>query len=441
LRSLEPFRRVLIVLAFGLGAIAAPGAPAPEARAQEAAPLRFTVRAIENEAGMRVILEFTRKPAYEIRGDAKRIYVTLNESDVEPPFKKKDFGSTILDRMKFAEGLRTSEIVLFTGHDFGTFATFEMGEPFRIVVDLHRKEAPSMAVNVPGPGAPSSTRGAAGAPPGGGPGPAAGGAPAGPAGGPTASGAVGREGTGGPPAPPPRGASPTPPRSAFVVVLDPGHGGDDTGARGPSGLLEKDVTLDIARRLKARILGDLDAQVLLTRDADHAIALDERTAMANHNHADLFVCIHANASRRTNARGAETYFLSYQATDDDSRAVAAIENNALGLEEGVQGNSNLQIVLWDLAQSAFLKESSALAEIVQENLNDALDIRNRGIKQAPFRVLMGATMPAVLIEVAFISNPDEEKRLKDPAFKDRLSGAIFDSVKRFGDKYVKDRTR
>ncbi len=441
MRSLEPFRRVLIVLALGLGMIAAPGAPVPEARAQEAAPLRFTVRAIENEAGMRVILEFTRKPAYEVRGDAKRIYVTLNESDVEAPFKKKDFGSTILDRMKFAEGMRTSEIVLFTGHDFGTFATFEMGEPFRIVVDLHRKEAPSMTVNVPGPGAPSSTRGAAGAPPGGAPGPAAGGAPAGPAGGPTASGAVGKEGTGGPAAPPPRSASPTPPRSAFVVVIDPGHGGDDTGARGPSGLLEKDVTLDIARRLKARIVGDLDAQVLLTRDADHAIALDERTAIANHNHADLFVCIHANASRRTNARGAETYFLSYQATDDDSRAVAAIENNALGLEEGVQGSGNLQMVLWDLAQSAFLKESSALAEIVQENLNDALDIRNRGIKQAPFRVLMGATMPAVLIEVAFISNPDEEKRLKDPAFKDRLSGAIFDSVKRFGDKYVKDRTR
>ncbi len=99
------------------------------------------------------------------------------------------------------------------------------------------------------------------------------------------------------------------------------------------------------------------------------------------------------------------------------------------------------MVLWDLAQSAFLKESSVLAEMIQENLNDVLDIANRGIKQAPFRVLMGATMPAVLIEVAFITSPEEERRLKDAAFKDKLSGAIFDSVRKFHDKYVQARSR
>jgi N-acetylmuramoyl-L-alanine amidase len=99
------------------------------------------------------------------------------------------------------------------------------------------------------------------------------------------------------------------------------------------------------------------------------------------------------------------------------------------------------MILWDLAQSAFLKESSVLAEIVQDNLNDALDIANRGIKQAPFRVLMGATMPAVLIEVAFITNPEEEKRLRDAAFKDRLSDAILVSIQRFHEKYVRARAR
>jgi N-acetylmuramoyl-L-alanine amidase len=432
-------------------------ATALSALAQGEAPLRYTVKTIENESGVRVILEFSRKPSYEVHGDAKRVYIGLKESDVEAPFKKKDYESKVLERIKFAEGFRTSEVVLFTGSDFSTFATFEMGEPFRIVVDLHRKQAPPMAVSVPGPGTSPGSRGgsggagSAGPPsgPGGGiPGaaPGVGAAPGGGSSGPAAGSVPGGQPQGaGAPSPRAKGLgeedTTVPPRSAFVVVIDPGHGGDDTGARGPSGLLEKDVTLDIARRLKTRVLAEMDAQVIMTRTNDRAVSLDDRTAVANHDRADLFVCIHANSSRRHDARGAETYFLSYQATDADSRAVAAIENNTLGLDEGVQENNNLQMVLWDLAQSAFLKESSTLAEIVQENLNDALGIANRGIKQAPFRVLMGATMPAVLIEVAFISNPEEEKRLRDPAFKDRLAGAIFDSVKRFHAKYLKDRSR
>jgi len=399
-------------------------------------PLRFTLKTIDNEAGVRVVLEFTRKPAYEIRRDSKRVYVTLNESSVEPPFKKKEYDGTVLEKVKFIEGFRTSELVLYIGDDFATFSTFEMGEPFRIVLDLRKKQGPSISVTVPSPGG--------GIPPG----PAPGGASRG-AGAPIApapSGGQPAPGRGEPPSPPASGGGTAPsgqppPQSAFVVVIDPGHGGDDIGALGPSGLPEKDVTLDIARRLKTRIQSELEAEVILTRDADKTLALDDRTAIANHNHADLFVSIHANASRRGNARGAETYFLSYQATDDESRAVAAIENNTLGLEEGVQKNGNLEMVLWDLAQSAFLKESSVLAEMIQENLNDVLDIANRGIKQAPFRVLMGATMPAVLIEVAFITSPEEERRLKDPAFKDKLSGAVFDSVRKFHDKYVQARSR
>jgi N-acetylmuramoyl-L-alanine amidase len=396
-------------------------------------PLRFTLKTIDNEAGVRVVLEFTRKPAYEVRRDSRRVYVTLKESSVEPPFKKKDYNGTVLEKMKFIEGFRTSEMVFYIGDDFGTFSTFEMGEPFRIVLDLRRKQGPSISVTVPSPGG--------GLPSGPGPGGSGrtSGAP-GPSSPPPARG--GDE----PPSPPASGgaaapSSQPPPQSAFVVVIDPGHGGDDTGAGGPSGLAEKDVTLDVAKRLKARIQSEMEAEVILTRDTDKTLALDDRTAIANHNHADLFVSIHANASRRGNARGAETYFLSYQATDDEARAVAAIENNTLGLEEGVQKNGNLEMILWDLAQSAFLKESSVLAEMVQENLNDVLDIANRGIKQAPFRVLMGATMPAVLIEVAFITSPEEERRLKDPAFKDKLAGAIFDSVRKFHDKYVQARSR
>lgn len=429
---------IRLLFVTGLALLAVGGAALGPAEAQDALPLRFTLKTIDNEAGVRIVLEFTRKPAYEIRGDSRKIYITLKESGVEPPFKKKDYSGDVLDRIKFAEGVRTSEVVLFTGEEFANFASFEMGEPFRIVLDLHRRRAPNLSTTIPGPGpaAPARGSGVAGTTPGVPP-TAGAGAPA------TGGGRVQEGGPAvPPPAPPAAEETPAaPPRPGFVVVIDPGHGGDDTGARGSSGLLEKDVTLDMARRLKTRVLNGLDAQVILTRDNDRAVTLDERTAIANHNHADLFVCIHANSSRRHDARGAETYFLSYQATDDDSRAVAALENNAMGLDEGVQGNSSLEMILWDLAQSAFLKESSSLAEIVQENLNDALGITNRGIKQAPFRVLMGATMPAVLIEVAFISNPEEEKRLREPAFKDRVAGAIYDSVKRFHDKYVRKRSR
>jgi len=415
-------RAAAAVLPSALALFLVAGTAAPPCHAQ-GQPLRFTVKTIENEAGVRVVLEFTRKPIYEVRRDPRRVFITLNEEGVEPPFKKRDYGGAVLDKVKFIEGFRSSEMVFYVGDDFGNFSTFEMGEPFRIVLDLRRKQGPSIAVGVPAPGGAGAQH-----PPGG----------TGRAGAPAAGQAAPQPGA------PIADAAPPPaerPRAAFVVVIDPGHGGEDTGAVGPSGLAEKDVTLDVARRLKARILSEMDAEVILTRDTDTAVPLDDRTAIANHQRADLFVCIHANASRRGNARGAETYFLSYQATDDESRALAAMENNTLGLEEGVQKDGNLELILWDLAQSAFLKESSVLAEIVQDNLNDALDIANRGIKQAPFRVLMGATMPAILIEVAFISNPEEEKRLRDAAFKDRLGSAIFESIQRFNEKYVRARSR
>jgi len=427
-RYLRSGRAAAAAFPIVLALILAAGTMAPPCLAQ-GQPLRFTVKTIDNEAGVRVVLEFTRKPVYEVRRDARRVFITLNEGGVEPPFKKRDFGGAVLEKAKFIEGFRTSELVFYTGDDFGNFSTFEMGEPFRIVIDLRKKQGPSIAVTVPSPG------GAAGLPH----------PPAGSGRTPATAQMAPPAARDLPPEEPPAAREAPPaeerPRASFVVVIDPGHGGDDRGAVGPTGLAEKDVTLDIARRLKERIQAKMDAEVILTRNSDATMALDDRTAIANHERADLFVCIHANASRRGNARGAETYFLSYQATDDDSRAVAALENNTLGLEAGVQKDGNLEMILWDLAQSAFLKESSVLAEIVQDNLNDALDIANRGIKQAPFKVLMGATMPAVLIEVAFITNPEEEKRLRDAAFKDRLSDAILASIQRFKEKYVRARAR
>ncbi len=227
----------------------------------------------------------------------------------------------------------------------------------------------------------------------------------------------------------------TPERSAkTVVVIDPGHGGAETGAVGPDGLLEKDVALDLARRLKNALQRDPTFSVVLTRDEDRLVPLDDRTAIANHNRADLFVSIHLNASRRKDAFGAETYFLSAKATDDEARNLAGLEN-AAALGDGASAQElkdrGLDLVLWDLAQNQYLAESSALAEEVQREMNALTGTRDRGVRQAPFRVLMGATMPAILVEVGFITNRDEENRLEDSAYRDRIVEALVRAVRRF----------
>ncbi len=228
---------------------------------------------------------------------------------------------------------------------------------------------------------------------------------------------------------------PTPPASSGpTIVVDAGHGGGETGAIGPGGLQEKEVTLQIARRLAASIPRFLSCRAVLTRDSDSAISLDDRTAVANHEKADLFLSIHANSSRVAGARGSETYYLSLEASDKLSQEVASRENQiaATPVAPAASPRSpDLDFILWDLAQSAHLKESSELAEAIQEELNVLSGTENRGIKQAPFRVLVGATMPAVLVETAFISNPEEEKKLASPAFQQSVAEAIAKAVGRF----------
>ena len=181
----------------------------------------------------------------------------------------------------------------------------------------------------------------------------------------------------------------------------------------------------------------LACRTLLTRDTDVLISLDDRTAIANHEKADLFLSIHANSSRAATAQGSETYYLSLEASDRIAQEVARQENASPGAPTPVPGsasaNPDLNFILWDLAQSAHLKESSELAEAIQVELN-AISERgggSRGVKQAPFRVLVGATMPAVLVEVGFISNPAEEKKLKSPEFQQSLADAISRAVVKF----------
>ncbi len=210
-----------------------------------------------------------------------------------------------------------------------------------------------------------------------------------------------------------------------TIVVDPGHGGSETGAI-RNGLVEKDLTLWFARAFKQRLERRLPVRVMLTRDGDEEVPLESRTAFANQNKADLFISLHLNSWFAQGARGAETYFLSREASDDLAAGAAAFENQAGG---GAQ--SDLQLILWDLAQSYHLAESHRFASNVQEELNDSLSLENRGVKQAPFRVLLGATMPAVVVELGFLSNPDEADRLRDPEYRSELVSALVRAVVRF----------
>ena len=231
----------------------------------------------------------------------------------------------------------------------------------------------------------------------------------------------------------PRPATPTA-GPLRTIVIDAGHGGHDPGATGPGGLMEKDLVLDVTRRVAKLVEDRLDIKVLLSRDGDHFVPLKDRTSFANRERADLFVSIHANAHALATQEGVETYFLSSEATDIAARRTAALENSVVQLEKPAasRGGSGpqdlLRAVLWDLAQSDFLVESSRLAEVVQDSMTRSLRIPNRGVKQAGFYVLGGAAMPAVLIEIGFVTNPREEKRLRESKYRDEIARAIFSGI-------------
>ncbi|MEN6311390.1 MAG: N-acetylmuramoyl-L-alanine amidase [Acidobacteriota bacterium] len=219
-----------------------------------------------------------------------------------------------------------------------------------------------------------------------------------------------------------------------TVVIDPGHGGIELGAKGKQGTLEKDITLAIALKLKALIEKNMAFQVVLTRDRDMDVAVENRSAIANNQKADLFISVHTNGSRQKSAEGSETFFLSTGATpDEETRRLAYLENNSSRIEDHVDKTSeqDIKMILWDMAQTAYIRQSSQLAEMIQGELNSLLGTRNRGIKQAPFKVLTGVACPAVLIEAAFISNPEEEEKLVKDEFQASVAEAIYRGLAKY----------
>ncbi len=227
-------------------------------------------------------------------------------------------------------------------------------------------------------------------------------------------------------------ARPAPAAPAFTIVIDPGHGGDKDGAIGPDGAKEKELALQIARRAAAR-LGRQGARVVLTRTGDASVPLANRAARANAVGADLFVSIHLNSMPEGpghgRAAGVETYFLSADATDASATAVAARENaDRLAGEAGPDPDDPVSGILQDLADADALQESSRLAYALHERLVARLGAPDRGVKQAPFYVLAGARMPAVLLEVGFLSNAAEGRQLATGARQELVAQAIADGV-------------
>jgi N-acetylmuramoyl-L-alanine amidase len=336
----------------------------------------------------RLVFQSLNPLAFKAELEGNNLIVIPQSDDFSPAFQNAAFEDGVVQNV-IVETRGTRKVFkVQTGIEYASYRTFELKDPPRFVIDFYRKGAgvdqPEQPNPVPQPQSQTV----------------------------------------------PPTLLPSPMANKKVIVIDPGHGGTETGAKGPGGTLEKDVTISIARKLKG-IIESTGTRVILTRDGDQVVALDDRTSRANNNKADLFISIHANATIRGKARGAETYFLSTQATDDETRNIAAVENNAIGLEQAPAVQEDLKLILWDMAQTEYLTESSQLAEMIQQELNTTLSISNRGIKQAPFRVLTGATMPAVLVEVGFINNPDEEKLMADGEYQSKIAGAIFRSIQKF----------
>ena len=214
------------------------------------------------------------------------------------------------------------------------------------------------------------------------------------------------------------------------IVIDAGHGGHDTGTIGPNGLMEKDLVLDVAKRLGRLLESRLGAEVIYTRRDDTFIPLETRTAIANRERADLFISIHANSSRDEDARGVETYYLNFTSSPD-ALEVAARENAVS--EKSIY---ELQDLVKKIALKEKIEESREFATDVQESLYGGLSlrnagIRNRGIKKAPFIVLIGANMPSILAEISFVSNPADERKLETAEHRQRIAEALYRGVARY----------
>jgi N-acetylmuramoyl-L-alanine amidase len=232
-----------------------------------------------------------------------------------------------------------------------------------------------------------------------------------------------------PPAEPPPLLDLPPPGGLRAIVIDAGHGGDDTGVKGAQGTLEKTVTLSVARRLKAALEARLGVRVLLTRDADQSVAPDQRAALANNNKADLFISLHANASMRPTVSGAEVFYLNLDGYGERAQRASQAGAGALPVLGG--GSREIEITPWEMAQARYIDQSAAFAKAIEAALRERVPMSPRALQQAPFRVLVGANMPAVLVELGFLTNGQQEQQLAGDEHQNVLVQALVEGIVRY----------
>jgi N-acetylmuramoyl-L-alanine amidase len=357
-------------------------------------PFNLQVNMLPKPAYLRMIIQAKNSVPFKVSRDNKEVTVLFSKKIILLPFEEKKFTEDIIESVTFNQLKDSTEMQINLRFEPRDIKSYQFKEPFRLVIDFMREAATQDAESPTGT-EPARAEDYSGAP------------------------------------------SWLESNDVKTIVIDPGHGGDNEGAIGSDGLKEKDVTLQIAQNLKGIIEQNIaGVKVVLSRTSDIDVSIQARTEIANHNKADLFVSIHCNGSVNRNARGAEVFILSGEASDDATRIVAELENQAD--ESTVQSSASARVphspltpILWELAQNEYLRESALLAEQMQAELNQLLDTPERGVKQAPFKILTGAIMPAVLVEVAFITNPKEENDLRNEVYQAAIAKAIYRSILRF----------
>ncbi len=431
------------------GPVALTTAPVSPAVAPIPSPERATLTSIQRVVlpnTVRVTIELDKEVVYreERLSGPSRLFFDLKNVQLTPALTDKvlTYGSDVVSKIRVGRHPDNTVRVVLDFEEVTTFSVFTLYSPFRLVIDAERAPGRAAATATIIEPAPTPTPAPEPPPP----------APSKPV-------ELREEAIARPVAPPPLpipattatvtpsappSVSPSPPAanaaggfsiarqlglSVSRIVIDPGHGGRDPGTPA-RGLTEAALTLDVALRLEKLLQKELGVEVVLTRRTDVYIPLEERTAIANRHNADLFLSIHANSSRNNSARGIETYFLSF-ASSPEAEAVAARENSASEREM-----HQLPDIIKAITLNNKLDESRDLANMVQESLVANLkksnkDVRSRGVKKAPFVVLIGAAMPSVLAEISFITNKQELQLLKTSAYKDRIAQALYTAVLRY----------
>ena len=394
------------------------------ARADADAVVR-AVRQITSPATTRLIVELSAPAHYRLErsiprpelGVPPRLYVDLLDthlSDAQVASLPLPQGPTLRLRATQADGSTTRLILDVPG--LTQYGAFPMFDPFRLIIDVRgTPREGTLRVDTQSAAAPSPR------PPRAVPTPA----PQEPA--PVIASV--------PKARAPQAALPTPLAARrFKIVVDPGHGGRDPGALGVGGVVEKDIVLAIALQLRDRLRA-AGFDVVLTRDTDVFIPLEERTALANTERADLFVSVHGNASLNAHLSGVETYYLN-NTNDRATIRLAEMENGLRTMTGHGGGGRDVSLILSDLIQSYKIEESVALAEELQKAVVSGIDahgwkVTDLGVKRGPFYVLVGAGMPCVLVEVSFLTHADEGARLAQPAYQQSIADGLLRGIQRF----------